>query len=87
MTENKNMLKTKNNRADVKAVPKKKFYGIVEYKATRLDEKGKSVSVTKTTVLSLDEKMTRLQAKREIYAMAKTFGGKVTYFGAKKNSN
>jgi hypothetical protein len=86
MTDNKNMLKTKNNRAEVKSVPKKKFYGVVEYKYTKKDEKGKDVSVTKTAVLKLDEKMTRLHAKKEINAMAKSFGGKVTYFGAVKNS-
>lgn len=86
MTDNKNMLKTKNNRVEVKGVAKKKYYGIMEFTKKVRDEKGKEQSVTATAVVSLDEKMSRLQAKREISRQVKAMGGKLTYFGAVKNS-
>lgn len=86
MTENKNMLKTKNNRAEVKGVAKKSYYGIMEFTKKVRDEKGKEQSITKTAVVSLDEKMTRLQAKHEVERKVKAMGGKLTYFGAIKNS-
>lgn len=86
MTDNKNMLKKHNNRIEPKGNVKKKFYGIMEYTVKVRDAKGKEQSVTKTAVISIDEKMTRLQAKREVEAKVKASGGKLTYFGAIKNS-
>jgi hypothetical protein len=80
MTDNKNMMK-KNNRAYQKVVAKKKFYGIVEYKVTTFDAKGKKSTTSKSGVLGLDEKMSRLQAKRELARMAKSMGAKLVYFG------
>ena len=85
MTENKNMLKTKNNRADTKTVAKKRFYGIVEFTKKVRDAKGKETNVTKTVVIAMEDKMTRLAAKQEVEQKAKSIGGKLTYFGAFRN--
>lgn len=85
MTDNKNMLKTNNNRVAGKAVSKKRFYSVVEYSVKVKDAKGKETSVTKSAVVALDEPMTRLQARKELEASAKAMGAKITYFGAFRN--
>ena len=83
MRDNTNMLKKHNNRSEMKTVAKKKFYGIVEYSVQVMDtETGKMKSVNKTGVLKTEHKMTRLEAMKEIKAMAKTMNGKITFVGA-----
>lgn len=85
MTDNKNMLKTHNNRVGSKAVTKKNYYAVVEFTVKVKDDQGKDVSVTKSAVVKVENPTTRLLAKQELEAAAKSFKGKITYFGAFKN--
>lgn len=86
MKDNKNMIKTKNNRAERKSTGKKKFYGIVEYTVQVLDkETGKTRSEKKTGVIKTEEKLTKLQASNELKSMAKSLNAKLTFVGALGN--
>lgn len=65
MKENKNILKG-NRHAELKTVKNHKFYATIEVK-------------DKTFVYSHEG--TRIEARRELQAIAKELGGKISHFG------
>lgn len=75
MKENKNILKG-NKQAEQKVVRDKSFYAIVEYNV----KSEKDGSTSKKTIV-LETTGTRMEAKNELIAEAKSLGGTVTYFG------
>ena len=81
MTENKNILKG-NRHAELHVVTKFDFYGVVEVRGGK-DKLG-NVLPDKSLIHHV-ENATRIEAKREVEAFAKSVGGKLIHFGGFKN--
>jgi hypothetical protein len=78
MTENKNIIKG-DKFAEPKAVVKHGFYAVIDFKVKNKDGSTSTKSV-------IEEAFgTRLEAKRELEAVAKASGGVITHFGGFKN--